>query len=467
MRELLKREVSLTVLKVRLLDASANSAPASSVDSTANQTLTPNQRIFCELQVTGNAEERGLVAPTQATNRAPSRRKRSSSRPTYEACETDTPSSLSRTLAQWSFTPEEIQLPVDYRAAVQFRDRPNVAAGWVADMARFAVSKFLSEMRADTLERFASAANWLPSGKPMLPMTMMRQLKTLLPEILQGDNLWLELAEPTGYLPLLPWEEMLRSVTPAPILRLSPHAVQALSPDRKLSVVLCLSVPSNTWTPTAEQLASLSRAVRGALPERSTVHVFADDLCHAPFVAAQKQMGVEDTQGRVIRLYDLPDNMSAKEQRDELWKAWIVRSLAGRAADIVHCVAPAMLFADHARLVLSLNPKSDEEPEKNQSKAARAMGRPLSYVTPLEFCNSLTHLGAWAAVFSAPSRGSGLAQMRMGLRLLVDQIGRLRPGIIRVHDWRPVDKAFNKSFGFCVLSSGECGGSRLSAHVPT
>ena len=85
MMEMLKREISLTVLKVRMLDTDASSAPTSR-DATANQTLTPNQRIFCELQVTGNAEERGLVAPAApATNRAASRRKNTANRASYEA----------------------------------------------------------------------------------------------------------------------------------------------------------------------------------------------------------------------------------------------------------------------------------------------------------------------------------------------------------------------------------------------
>ena len=232
MNELLKRDISLTVLKIRLLDASATSAPASGADATANQTLTPNQRIFCELQVTGNAEERGLVAPTtQATNRAPSRRKRSSSHPTYEAGENDTPGSLSRTLAQWSFAPEEIQLPVNYSAAMLFRDKPGLLGGWLATGARLAVSKLLDEIRVDALERLACGASWLPSGEPTLPSSMTRQLQRLLPSVMrEGDSLWLELAEPVGYLPLLPWEKMLRPVTSAPILRVSPHTVRPRRP---------------------------------------------------------------------------------------------------------------------------------------------------------------------------------------------------------------------------------------------
>jgi hypothetical protein len=454
MMELPNPEVSLTILKIRLLEARANSAPASGTEPVANQTLTIKQRIFCELQVTGNAEDRGLLAPTSQTENQPlSRRKRSSSRPTYGANQEHVPTSLSRTLAQWSFLPEEMQLPVDYRAAMQFREKPGMMTGWLAYMARSVVSRFLSEMRADTLERMASAAEWLPSGKPMLPLKMMRQLQMLLPSILrEGDSLWLQLDEPIGYLPLLPWEEMLRSATKAPILRLSPHPIQALSTNRELSVVLCLSVTCKKCTPTATQLAYLSTAIRRAIPKRSTVHVFADDLCFAPFLSIQNQVGVVDSEGRTIRLYDLPRTTSRDEQCHERWKGWVTKSLDGRAVDIVHCIAPGMLFANDARLVLSLDLKPESNSEMKRTGASNSDGRPLNYITALELCASLTHLGAWAAVFSMPPWGSGLAQTRPGLRLLIDQIGRLRPGMVGFHDFEADSdcKALAETYEFMI-----------------
>jgi hypothetical protein len=453
MTEIIKREVSLGVLKVRLLDSSASSAPASGSAPTANQTLTPNQRIFCELQVTGKAEERGFVAPTaESAERVPSRSKRRSNWLTYETQKTDGESMLSRTLAQWSFAPEEMQLPVDYGAAMQFRDKPNIVWKWLADGAHLAVTKSLSEIYANSLERFASGVKswmpWLPSGEPMLPTTMMQQLSGLLPSILrEGDSLWLELAEPAGYLPLLPWEGMLRPVTHVPILRLSPHVVQALSSDRELSVVLCISVPSDKCTPTAKQLASLMDAVRRVLPERSTVHVFADDLCHPLARTARDQVAASDLQGRVIKLYDLPERMSNNELLEKSWKNWVVESMAGGAVDILHSVAEGRLCADDARLVISRDPRPSEKLGK-----ASLLGRPLHYMTPFELSDCLTRLGAWAVVFSTPSEGSRFVETRLGLRLLADQIARLRPGVVVFHDFEadPLCKALAESYKFMI-----------------
>jgi hypothetical protein len=449
MTELIKQEASLAVLKVRLLDSIASAAPASGSAPTANQTLTPNQRIFCELQVTGQAEERGFVAPTtELPNLAPSRSRRNANRPMPNTPEANTANILSRTLAQWSFAPDEMQLPVDYDAVLRFRDKPNPVAGWLADAARFTVFKCLADFRADSLERFASGKYWLPSGKPMLPTTMTRQLQALLPSVLRdGDSLWLELAEPAGYLPLLPWEEMLRPVTRVPILRLSPHVVQALSPDRELSVVLCLSMPSSTWTPTPKQLASLMSAIRGALPEHSTLHVFADDVCQPLTGVARGQISTDDSKGRAIKLYDLPRVGSDKGPREESWKAWVAESLEGSAADILHTMMPARPYADQARLVISHDPWPSAECSKDS-----VVGRPLRYVTPLELSTALTQLGAWAAVFSTPTRGSWLAEARLGLRLLADQIGRLRPGVVAVHDFEADTdgKALAETYAFII-----------------
>lgn len=437
MAELIKQEVSLTVLRVRLLSAHATSAPASGARPAANQTLRPSQRTFFELQVTGNTEERGLVAPaTQLDGRAQSRRRQQSGA-SYEALDQDAQGAPSHTLAQWSLLPEEMQLPVEYSAALRFRDRRGAPTAWLADAARLTASKLFSEIHADGLERLAAAARWLPSGKPTLPRGMVRQLQALLlPLMRDDDSLWLEIGEPAGYLPLLPWEEMLRPVTTAPILRLSPHSVHTLSMQQALSVALCVTAPSSKWLPDVEQYRVLVSAIRAALPDRSTLHVFADDLCHRLFTAAIKRVEPSDARGRTIRLHDLPRNRFEHHGPDDngSWATWIAESLAGQAVDIVHCMSPGMLFADDARLVVTRRPVLNAPANEGQTKAACRNGRPLRYVTPLELSRALTRLGAWAVIFSAPVCGSWIEQARLGLRLLVDQIGRLRPGVAAFHD---------------------------------
>lgn len=429
MSELLKRKVSLPVLKVRLLDDDASSTPSARTDGPENQTLTPKQRIFCELQVTGNATDRGLVTPTSASDTANTTRRRGRPR-RYEAADSAQPELLSRTLAQWSYAPAEMQVPVHYQTAAQFRDRPSALANWFAESARKFFSTILSEMRADRLERFAAMTSWLPSGKPTLPTPMIRELRTLLRQVMrEGDSLWLELAEPTGYLPLLPWEAMLRPVTEAPILRLSPHPLKAFSSERQITVALCLTVPSARWTPTADELSAMVIAIRDALPEASTVHVFADDLCESVAKTAIERVSETDRLQRRVKGYALPNADWLAEQGDDAWRAWVVHSLGRQAVDILHCYAPGMLFPDQARLVITRAPTGSKCEDMNEGQA-----RPLRYVTPADISEALVVLGAWAIVLSAPTQGPWAAQSRLGLRLFTDELARLRAGVTAFHD---------------------------------
>src|SRR5688500_17769793 len=101
MSERLKREVSLTLLRIRVLDDDAGAAAASR--DAKNPTTMLNQRISCELQVTGNAEDRGLVAQSAPTSNRPLSRRKSSSLRSDDSLAASEPVQLSRTLAQWSY----------------------------------------------------------------------------------------------------------------------------------------------------------------------------------------------------------------------------------------------------------------------------------------------------------------------------------------------------------------------------
>jgi len=453
MSELLKREASFTVLRVRLSetrDISSSTPPASSTGDTSvisteaasaqsspPAVMTSAPRVTCELEVTGNAHDRGLALPAG------------------HATDLRADLSIARTVAQWNFAAAEVQLPVQFTDAVRFRDRPNLAGELMANFTRAAVATIFAEFKADALERYASTKNWLPSGKPMLPSTMMQQLKNLLPSLLgENDSLWLELADSAGYLSLLPWEEMLQSVTSAPTLRLSPHSLKALSPNRELSVVLCVTVPAREWLPSIDQLTALARSIRESLPARSKLHVFADDVCHDAFAAATKAISSDD-QGRAIMLYDLPGsapgNDAEKENPcDQPWMNWIMNSLSGCAVDIVHCFSPGLLFPDHPRLVISRDANA-----RVVSGEASAAVRLLGYVTPLEHNDMLTSLGAWAAIFSAPLGGPESAQSRLGLRLFVDRLARLRPGVAVFHDFEadPKCESLAQTYKFMIGDS--------------
>lgn len=425
----IKRDVSLTVLKVRLLDNDAASAPSARPDAD-NQALSARQRIFCELQVTGDAGARGMAAPTaEGSLPGGTRRQGSPRRRGFETDDSSVQSApLSRTVAQWSYEPAEMKVPVHYAETKQFSDRPGLVAGWLAQGARALVSMVLSDMRADSLERFAASSSWLPSGRAVLPAPMARQLRATLPSVMrEGDCLWLEIAQPTGYLPLLPWEEMLRPVTDAPILRLSPHPLKASSSDRELSVALCITVPSATWVPQESEIAGLLAALRDALPAGSTVHVFADDLCESIVRSAIARGASTSASTTRIRRHPLPAAQDLASAAGNAWRDWVVQSLGRQAVDILHCYACGLLFADQARLVLTREPVAGED-------AAGARPRLLRHASASDIAEALVALGAWAVVLSVPVRGPWASQSRLGLRLFADEIARLRAGAAALHD---------------------------------
>jgi hypothetical protein len=446
MPELLKREVSLTVLRMQLLDHNPDVAQPGTDTATPNSKPsrnTPDRRarvIRCELQVTGDIATRGLIAPEgEPELSTPSRRKRNSNPLLSPDTRGRTDETPAQTLAEWIFTPEELHLPVHYKAAMQFQDEPGAVKGWLAGLARLGASTVFNEIRSDALQRLASSANWLPSGEPTLPAPMARQLETLLrpPLLDQGDCLWLELVEPAGYLPLLPWEKMLRPYTTAPILRLSPHEIKAASADRKLCVVVCISAPFKSCVPPARTIEPLLREIRRSLPERSTLHVFADDLAHAGCFEASQQLG-EDTDRHVsIELHPMPPPPTQRntQQGAEPWRDWIVTSMAGTAVEVVQFIVPGMLFPDRPRVITSRAPTSSRfQLRKTPWSFIEHPTRELRYFSPLELSQFLNVLGAWGAVFSSPPGSTWTMQSRMSLRLVVDQITRLRPGVTVLHD---------------------------------
>jgi len=445
MPDLLKNEVSLAVLKVQLIDLAAdNVVPAANAGvvgaSPTGQSPAPAtvRRICCELQVTGESADRGWVAPDQLPQKsAPSRRKSRSSAPPPAVEPESECTSRTHTLAQWVFSPEELRLPIHYKAAMQFKDKANSFNGLLAGMAQLAVGAVLNDIRADGLRRLVASTNWLPSGEPLLPAPMARQLKTLLKSVLRpSDCLWIELAEPAGYLPLLPWETMLRPLTDAPILRLSPHEVQANSRDRALCVVACVAAPYEKGMPSAQCLSQMLGEIRRSLPESSTIHVFADDRVRPACKTAVQELGASDSRRVAIEVHEPVAFAGKRKDADgvEPWREWIVRSMADTAVDIVQFITPGVLFPDRPRVVTTWAPTPTCEEQLKASSTKQPVVQDLRYFSPLELSQFLNVLGAWGAVFSTGPPTSLMMQSRMSLRLVVDQIGRLRPGVAVLHD---------------------------------
>jgi len=134
-----------------------------------------------------------------------------------------------------------------------------------------------------------------------------------------------------------------------------------------------------------------------------------------------------------IRVYDPVDaaapgeskRLRTETQRRQLstpvsnpWLRWIKRSLNRRSADVVHFLCHCYLSGDEGALAVAESPTRNTDPD-----SAR-------FIWADELAAFVNDVGAWSVAFTSPAENYSLT----GMRMLQDQIARLRPGPCLVHD---------------------------------
>jgi hypothetical protein len=358
------------------------------------------------------------------------------------------------TVLRFTLTAQEIGLPFEPAVTINAIDRSaNALTARAGAVFEHAVSKVFGEWRADSIIRFARARTWVPSPRLTLPPHAARQLADVFARVLREDEpLWLEFQDPVGYLPLVPWEDVLRRATRSPVLRLSPHALQPVTPRSDFTIVLAVSVPSSRRLPATGALRAFFQAIHAALPERSVVHVFADALAYPAFATAIGSMvyaggivlhappGLEPRSPSPPAATDDaaaasdPGNdtlaraeSNARLVREHPWVAWMTRELRGHAADIVHWISPGA-FPDEGLLVATDPAESPPEDARKRP----GTGRSFRFVPVPALADFLTLVGAWGAIFTA--LGDAPTRSLLGLRITTDRMARHRPGVAALHD---------------------------------
>jgi hypothetical protein len=300
-----------------------------------------------------------------------------------------------------------------------------------------------------------------------LPRSMIRAIQQGLKR--EGEKnipLWLKFISPSGYLPLVPWEPLLQSSLKVPILRFPYYALQPVSSPDSLDIVLCASIlpdnPQQALTANWNQLChvckpskpvleriSLFSLVVGLLEicckqlldnyiqkilthrkEQTTIHLFTDESAYAGIQGIIKERLASLEPGSVT-LYNLQEvsfqqfiedynvNQSEINLLDNFWLRWIKAALSSRSrsADIVHFLGQGDISQEKGLFVSSL-PFSHADQQQRQ------------WIDCQQLTTFLTQIGAWSVGFSSLlDNRSGL-----GLRLLADQLARLRPGCVFLHD---------------------------------
>lgn len=282
------------------------------------------------------------------------------------------------------------------------------------------------------------------------------------------EVLWLQLAEPFGYLALVPWERLLRNLFNVVVVRLPTLTLTRRKPRNSLQVAVLVAVPDEhrhselrtslhakrvsamTRAPRSKQLAGppedrvspeagarhlksgrqradfsalevdrLVRAVlRGSPRRNTTVHVVATPWIYHDL---RKLWRAESWQNVVLHDPNaLRERVQASKGAESLQPPWLrllKEAQAGEQADVVHLLCHAHVSDSKARLVLA-------DPLKSSIDVSSR------YVSLPVLVSTLDEIGAWSLCLTSPT-GSGMAaQMRyFGCRM-----AELRPGPTLVTD---------------------------------
>jgi hypothetical protein len=248
-----------------------------------------------------------------------------------------------------------------------------------------------------------------------LPDTFLKELGELLPAPADVP-LWLSFEAPSGYLSLVPWEQVVQPVLKRPLLRLTD--IDAPAPrevEENLNVVVCVSRRRET-----EEQKHIDEAVAIARTARSCgaravihVHVFADSHSHADLVKA----GIA---GDGIELHRLEQAIAQagddmRPNSDNPWFGWICRALGDRSVDVIHFVCHGQFRSDNGFLAMAESPADNEWSR---------------LVSAAEINQFAVKTGAWSVAFSSPPQNYS----PLGLRQLANSVAAIGGKSVLLHD---------------------------------
>jgi hypothetical protein len=336
-------------------------------------------------------------------------------------------------LGEWRFTLKDLNVPLDPEALLQLQERfsaPLQAINRFASEQARALSNFapwvLKHTTLDDLRRLVS--------KPSLPLPIAEDLRDILnPNVARHNVVWVELVEPLGFLPLLPWEAILSEAIAAPILRLTGHLLDAASPKKTADVMVVCTTGHSKTRISGRTVAALCRQVLDALPapHRCVIHVFADedhraDVAKAFASAKLPTFGDGSPSPRGVVLYELPAEQARSGDEQNPWARWIRTVLRGKGIDVIHVLTDGGFPGLRPSLRVSPTPWTASSDAVLEGNAAPP---PVRYVGPTEMAEFSATFGAWAVVFSGLTMTAQRAQ-----RLLSFDLARTRPGVFTVHD---------------------------------
>ena len=262
-----------------------------------------------------------------------------------------------------------------------------------------------------------------------LPDHLIAALESLVGEDGDGWPLWLYFGGSSGYLSVVPWEKILQPHLNVALLRLPSHEVEPVVPEESLDTVICLGLPVTKAALNPRDLVGRFLAqLPGSVAPHTTFHLFGDasvqDLLHSMKRDLSREYAVHIYDpNRAPKPHDDETVAAVCHAADNSWLAWMREALENRSVDVVHFLCHGYLGRDQGALALT------EAPGVNQDMSS------AQFVHAGQLCKFLNRVGAWSVAFSSPPGNRSVA----GLRMLQDDVARLRPGPVLFHDAAHVD----------------------------
>jgi hypothetical protein len=273
------------------------------------------------------------------------------------------------------------------------------------------------------------------------PSVVVDQLSRTFRDAASKGPLWVEFGEPCGYLNVLPWESMLREIG-VPILRRPYFAVPSVVMVDPLRIVVIASSLPNESVPLRTIVSGTVAAMQDATNPDCVVDVFTieaeyDSLREA--FASEPNVTVHDPAGAPTNTETATQSLSGASPIISPWLRWVRQSMED-PVDVVVFACRGYVSVDQGTLAVAEAP-SGGDPDS-----------PARFIGTEELAAFLQEVGAWGVelIDAIPGVSS------LGLRFLVDQLARARPGVAVLHDRAHVnDQQFASAWRFLVGTNEE------------
>lgn len=273
-----------------------------------------------------------------------------------------------------------------------------------------------------------------------LPPEAIQRLADALSGRGSDDTVWLQIDRSAGILAVVPWERLLASVMPGPLLRIPNFLVDPAFLEGRLELAVCASAPAaKEFYPVADFAIALIERIQQAVAQGTDIHVFSDrDAVYS--LQNRFPAGAEAPLHRVIvhdperaARFGIGDSeISESERLRSPWLRWMEAELADRGIDAAHFICPGFFNSEHGSLALARSPLQNRDEAWSHFVGGRELG------------TFLDNLGAGAVAFGAPYENI----WALGLRLLADEIAWTRPGPVLLYEAQGHIDAVSRAYRF-------------------